>query len=29
MAVVAGVRLASIWWHLELPVFRLDERDRR
>ncbi|HVE77230.1 MAG TPA: trimeric intracellular cation channel family protein [Gemmatimonadaceae bacterium] len=27
MAVVAGVRLAAIWWGLQLPVFRLDERD--
>jgi uncharacterized membrane protein YeiH len=26
MAVVAGVRLASIWWHLQLPVFQLNDR---
>lgn len=24
MGVVAGVRLASIWWRLHLPVFRID-----
>jgi uncharacterized membrane protein YeiH len=27
MTVVAGVRLASIWWRLQLPVFRLQEGD--
>ncbi len=25
MTVVAGVRLAAIWWRLQLPEFRLDE----
>jgi uncharacterized membrane protein YeiH len=25
MAVVAGVRLAAIWWGLKLPVFQVDE----
>jgi uncharacterized membrane protein YeiH len=25
MTVVAGLRLASIWWRLQLPVFRLDD----
>ena len=29
MAVVAGVRLAAIWWRLQLPEFRLDEEPRR
>jgi uncharacterized membrane protein YeiH len=29
MAVVAGVRFASIWWHLQLPVFRVKELDGR
>jgi uncharacterized membrane protein YeiH len=29
MMVVAGVRLASIWWGLELPVFQIDERENR
>ena len=24
MAIVAGVRLAAIWWRLQLPVFRLE-----
>ena len=28
MAVVAVVRLASIWWGLQLPVFRLDADER-
>lgn len=27
MAVVAGVRFASIWWQLELPEFRLNATD--
>jgi uncharacterized membrane protein YeiH len=29
MAVVAGVRLAAIWWRLQLPEFRLEEERRR
>src|SRR5215216_5541540 len=29
MAIVAGVRLAAIWWRLRLPIFRLDEPARR
>ncbi len=28
MAVVAGVRLASIWWRLQLPVFRVGNEGR-
>jgi uncharacterized membrane protein YeiH len=28
MAVVAGVRLAAIWWRLQLPEFRLEEPER-
>ena len=28
MGVVAGVRLAAIWWRLQLPEFRLDEERR-
>lgn len=27
MAVVAGLRLAAIWWRLQLPVFRLSDGD--
>jgi uncharacterized membrane protein YeiH len=27
MATVASVRLAAIWWRLQLPVFRLDPND--
>lgn len=29
MTVVAGVRLAAIWWRLQLPEFRLDEERLR
>lgn len=29
MAVVAGVRLAAIWWRLQLPEFRLEEETGR
>ena len=25
MAIIAGVRLAAIWWRLRLPVFQLDD----
>lgn len=28
MTVVAGVRLASIWWRLQLPVFRVENEGR-
>jgi uncharacterized membrane protein YeiH len=28
MAVVAGVRLAAIWWRLQLPVFSVDDAER-
>ncbi|HEY8176785.1 MAG TPA: hypothetical protein VIF32_13880 [Gemmatimonadaceae bacterium] len=28
MTVVAGVRLASIWWRLQLPVFRVGNEGR-
>ena len=28
MAVVAGLRLAAIWWRLQLPVFRLQADER-
>ena len=28
MTVVAGVRLAAIWWRLQLPEFRLEEDSR-
>lgn len=27
MTIVAAVRLASIWWGLQLPVFRIEERE--
>lgn len=27
MGLVAGVRLASIWWRLQLPVFRIEDQD--
>ena len=28
MAVVAGLRLAAIWWRLQLPEFRIEQADR-
>ncbi len=29
MAIIAALRLASIWWGLQLPVFKLDENSNR